>query len=195
MLGILALPEHVAALASDSGQSKQNTIDASDENSDEGSTIGSFHEPPNFKFAQLASPPQRRVTIADDLPTCKTNPDYKPRCRTRYSTFIAGLHQFDPYQELTATQIAAFRQVFDMVDRDGGGSIDADELYLSMKDLESGLKLDEIKEILDELDRDGNGEIDFEEFLYMMTSMSLQIRGTTTSTFVLLKLMHIKILF
>ena len=64
-----------------------------------------------------------------------------------------------------------------MVDRDGGGSIDAEELYLSMKDLESGLKLDEIKEILEELDRDGNGEIDFEEFLYMMTSMSLQIKG------------------
>ena len=101
----------------------------------------------------------------------------RSRCRSRYSTFIAGLNQFDPYQELTATQIAAFRQVFDMVDRDGGGSIDAEELYLSMKDLESGLKLDEIKEILEELDRDGNGEIDFEEFLYMMTSMSLQIKG------------------
>jgi len=158
-------------------QPKQDTVNGS-ENSDEGSSDSSFHEPSNFNFALPTSkPPQRRVTIAEDLPTCKTNPDYKPRCRTRYSTFIAGLHQFDPYQELTATQIAAFRQVFDMVDRDGGGSIDADELYLSMKDLESGLKLDEIKEILEELDRDGNGEIDFEEFLYMMTSMSLQIKG------------------
>lgn len=99
------------------------------------------------------------------------------RFKSRYSTFIAGINEFDPYQELTATQIDAFRQVFDKVDRDGDGSIDADELYISMKDLESTLKLDEIKEILEELDRDGNGEIDFEEFLYMMTVMSLQIKG------------------
>ena len=93
----------------------------------------------------------------------------------RYSMFVAGIQQFDPYQELTSTQIAAFRQVFDMVDKDGGGSIDADELYGAMKDLEPSLKLREIREIIEELDRAGNGTIDFDEFLYMMTSMSMQV--------------------
>lgn len=130
-----------------------------------------YFEPSNFKMEKK----DRRVTIIEPQ-ICKTNQSYKGCRRSRYSTFIAGIHQFDPYQELTATQIAAFREVFDMVDKDGGGSIDAEELYNSMKDLESNLNLDEIKEILDELDRDGNGEIDFEEFLYMMTSMSMQIK-------------------
>ena len=97
--------------------------------------------------------------------------------KSRYSMFISGIEQFDPYQELTPMQILAFRQVFDVVDKDGGGSIDADELYSSMKEHEPNLNISEIKEILDELDRDGKGEIDFEEFLYMMTSMSLQIKG------------------
>lgn len=161
---------------------------AENESNDDYSDDEDYHEPSNFRMnivynndygSVTNTSGNRRVTISDELPTytCKTNPNYKRHRRSRYSTFIAGINQFDPYQELTATQIAAFRQVFDMVDRDGGGSIDAEELYLSMKDLESGLKIDEIKEILDELDRDGNGEIDFEEFLYMMTSMSLQIKG------------------
>jgi len=100
----------------------------------------------------------------------------------RYSMYISGMQQFDPYQELTSTQIAAFRQVFDMVDKDGGGSIDADELYGAMKDLEPSLKLKEIKEIIEELDHKGNGTIEFDEFLYMMTSMSIQINTAHTSS-------------
>ena len=79
-------------------------------------------------------------------------------------------------------QIAAFRQVFDMVDKDGGGSIDAEELFNSMKDFDCNLTIDEITEILEELDRDGNGEIDFEEFLYLMTSMSVQGKGELASS-------------
>jgi len=204
MLDVLVRPQVVQKLI------EQNTIAEGDGGGDdEGGTdqktpgIGEqesfFHEPSNFKIATQfvqsdSTQPRRRVTMAEDLPTLQTDVEYpegydqnRPRCRSRYSTFIAGLHQFDPYQELTATQIAAFRQVFDMVDRDGGGSIDAEELYLSMKDLESGLKLDEIKEILEELDRDGNGEIDFEEFLYMMTSMSLQIKEAQDNDNVLVK--------
>lgn len=179
VLDILSSPEHLQMLQCyGDEETQEENLDESDYD------IEIFHEPANFRPRSRndhGPPKQRRVTIAD-MPV--NHPQYPPgysgegrqRCRSRYSTFIAGINQFDPYQELTATQIAAFRQVFDMVDRDGGGSIDANELYFSMRDLESGLKLDEIKEILEELDRDGNGEIDFEEFLYMMTSMSLQIK-------------------
>ena len=111
--------------------------------------------------------------------------------RSRYSAFISGIEQFDPHQELTAMQIAAFRQVFDMVDKDGGGSIDAEELFNSMKDLDCNLTIDEITEILEELDRDGNGEIDFEEFLYLMTGMSVQGKGELASSVIFSKLIII----
>lgn len=88
-------------------------------------------------------------------------------------------------------QIAAFRQVFDMVDKDGGGSIDAEELFNSMKDLDCNLTIDEITDILEELDRDGNGEIDFEEFLYLMTGMSVQGKGELASSVIFSKLIII----
>ena len=100
--------------------------------------------------------------------------------RSRYSAFISGIEQFDPHQELTAMQIAAFRQVFDMVDKDGG-----------MKDLDCNLTIDEITDILEELDRDGNGEIDFEEFLYLMTGMSVQGKGELASSVIFSKLIII----
>lgn len=88
-------------------------------------------------------------------------------------------------------QIAAFRQVFDMVDKDGGGSIDAEELFNSMKDVDCNLTIDEITDILEELDRDGNGEIDFEEFLYLMTGMSVQGKGELASSVIFSKLIII----
>ena len=60
--------------------------------------------------------------------------------------------------------------MFDLLDQDGGGSIDAPELYNMMKNLDIDISLEEISSVLRELDSDGNGEIDFDEFLYAMAS-------------------------
>ena len=60
-------------------------------------------------------------------------------------------------------------QVFELLDKDGGGSLDAEELYSVLKDLDINISLEEISSVLQELDKDGNGEIDFDEFLYAMS--------------------------
>ena len=49
-----------------------------------------------------------------------------------------------------------------MFDRDGSGSIDADELKYVLVNLSDDLTDDEIMEMIREADADGNGEIDFE---------------------------------
>lgn len=145
-----------------------------------------YYEPDNFKTPppNLAKNKRRESIGTGNGESLLPNMSWKERTTRagRYSLFVSGIHQFDPYQELTPTQIAAFRQVFDMVDKDGGGSIDAEELYGAMKDLEPSLKLKEIKEIIEELDQEGNGTIDFDEFLYMMTSMSMQIKEAAHAT-------------
>lgn len=128
-----------------------------------------YYEPDNFKIKH-----KRRTSI--HFKQSSDVNDNASKGRSRYSLFISGIHQFDPYQELTPTQIAAFRQIFDLVDKDGGGSIDASELYHSLKDLEPNLNLNEITEIIEELDEEGNGTICFDAFLYLVTSMSLQIK-------------------
>ena len=56
-----------------------------------------------------------------------------------------------------------------MLDHDGGGSIDASELYQALSTLDIDVSEEEIQRLLKDVDQDGNGEIDFEEFLYAMS--------------------------
>ncbi len=59
--------------------------------------------------------------------------------------------------------------MFELLDKDGGGSIDAGEIHSVMNDLEIDITKGEIRNVLKDLDEDGNGEIDFDEFLYAMS--------------------------
>ena len=62
------------------------------------------------------------------------------------------------------------RTAFDMFDRDGGGTISADEIR---EVLGVGKKIDEKiwDDIIAEADIDGSGNIDFDEFSKMMKSL------------------------
>ncbi|XP_070570804.1 EF-hand calcium-binding domain-containing protein 3-like [Ptychodera flava] len=71
---------------------------------------------------------------------------------------------------LTKGQVEAFREVFDLFDSNGGGSIDAEELEMALRSVDIHLSRDEIEDVMNNLDNDGNGEIDFEEFLTLMTN-------------------------
>merc|ERR1712224_1069872 len=71
---------------------------------------------------------------------------------------------------LTFEQQKAFREVFDLFDSNGGGTIDAQELDEALKSADIHLSKDEIADVLNSMDKDGNGEIDFEEFLTLMTN-------------------------
>jgi calmodulin len=89
--------------------------------------------------------------------------------------------------KLTAEEIAEFREIFNLVDKDGQGSINKAELAELMETL--GIKADpeEIDQMIAEIDQgiirdlffkiiylmsfclDGNGDIDFEEFVAVMS--------------------------
>lgn len=75
-----------------------------------------------------------------------------------------------PCPTLTDEQVTAFREVFDLFDSNGGGTIDAEELDLALKSVEIHLSQEELQEVLSAMDKDGNGEIDFHEFLNLMTN-------------------------
>ncbi len=70
--------------------------------------------------------------------------------------------------ELTQEQLVELRELFDLVDSDGGGTIDADELGGLMALL--GMDSDEqtVAALIEEIDEDGNGEVDFAEFVTVM---------------------------
>ncbi|KAI8496129.1 hypothetical protein Bbelb_259700 [Branchiostoma belcheri] len=71
---------------------------------------------------------------------------------------------------LTMEQRQAFREVFDLFDRTGGGTFDAEELDEALRSVNICLDKEELVDVIYGLDKDGNGEIDFDEFLALMTN-------------------------
>ena len=66
------------------------------------------------------------------------------------------------HPHLTAEELAEFREIFNLVDLDKGGTISKEELRQLMNTL--GLKptQEELNSMVEEIDTDGNGEIDFD---------------------------------
>lgn len=68
------------------------------------------------------------------------------------------------------------RAAFDVFDKDGSGTISADELKHVMRSLGEDLTDAEINEMIREADKDNNGTIDCEYHLLHPFICSLQIR-------------------
>ncbi|KAJ8019644.1 Caltractin [Holothuria leucospilota] len=101
----------------------------------------------------LASPREsRRYSIKP-----QSNPNVKPKTP-------------DPEPGLTNQQKEAFKEVFDLFDSNGGGTIDADELDAALRSVDIHIPKDELIDVMQSIDKDGSGEIDFGEFLTMMTN-------------------------
>ena len=75
-------------------------------------------------------------------------------------------------QELNITeeQRLEIKEVFDLFDSDGNGTINAKELKVAMRALGFEPKKEEIQRMISEVDVDNSGTIDFQEFLVLMTN-------------------------
>jgi calmodulin len=62
-----------------------------------------------------------------------------------------------------------YQEIFNLVDRDGGGTITKEELGDLMDTLGIDATPEEIELMINEIDQDNNGEIDFEEFVAVMS--------------------------
>ena len=73
------------------------------------------------------------------------------------------------HSHLTEEELAEFREIFNLVDLDKGGTISKDELKTLMTTLGLRPTQEELNAMVDEIDSDGNGEIDFDEFVTVMS--------------------------
>ena len=80
---------------------------------------------------------------------------------------------------MSKDELAEFREIFNLVDKDKGGSISRDELGELMDTLGIRASKEEIDLMINEIDEDNNGEIDFEEFVAVM---SRKVNANYTST-------------
>uniref|UniRef100_A0A1I8F2L9 Calmodulin n=1 Tax=Macrostomum lignano TaxID=282301 RepID=A0A1I8F2L9_9PLAT len=70
--------------------------------------------------------------------------------------------------DLSEEEIAELHEAFLLFDRDGGGTISANELGDVMRSLGQNPSDEEIKRLIEQVDVDGNGELDFSEFTILM---------------------------
>ncbi|GLC54002.1 hypothetical protein PLESTB_000813300 [Pleodorina starrii] len=61
------------------------------------------------------------------------------------------------------------KECFELMDQDGSGAIDAEELGAAFKLLGIRMKRAELAQLLAEVDHDGSGEVEYPEFLEIMT--------------------------
>ena len=70
--------------------------------------------------------------------------------------------------KLSENQLEEFRECFNAFDKDGGGSIDSEELEALMKSLGQEPNEKELKKMVALADIDGSGDIDFAEFVVLI---------------------------
>ena len=70
--------------------------------------------------------------------------------------------------EFETAELMMFKHHFDVIDVDGGGDIDSEELAMLCESLGSRITLEEAAKLIDDYDLDQSGTIDFEEFLTLM---------------------------
>ena len=69
---------------------------------------------------------------------------------------------------LTPERVGAFRDVYNLLDLDGGGTIDEEELKIGLEAIDAHLPEERLVEILAKIDPEGNG-IDADSFIWFMT--------------------------
>ncbi|KAJ4403855.1 hypothetical protein N0V82_010589 [Gnomoniopsis sp. IMI 355080] len=72
-------------------------------------------------------------------------------------------------EELSAEEIAIFRDCFNEYDQDRGGNISTEEFGRVMRKTNPSVSDEEVAKIISEVDLDGDGTINFDEFITMMT--------------------------
>jgi calmodulin len=70
---------------------------------------------------------------------------------------------------LSPEELTEFKEIFDLVDTDGGGTISKDELRTLMETLGLHPTEEELDAMMTEVDEDGSGDIDFDEFVRVMS--------------------------
>ena len=76
--------------------------------------------------------------------------------------------------DIPEDKIAEYQEAFQLFDKDGGGTISANEIYKIMKSFGNPIPLDDIKEMILRIDDSGDGELNFEEFICLMQEIEVE---------------------
>ena len=76
--------------------------------------------------------------------------------------------------KLTETQMEEFKEIFDIFDMNGSGTIENDEIVSVMNILGENVQRHKVRQMIIEVDFDKNGVVDFDEFTCLMVKTLAQ---------------------
>ncbi|KAK9823549.1 hypothetical protein WJX72_003656 [[Myrmecia] bisecta] len=114
----------------------------------------------------------RQAVASQVLPQAEVN---KARSKARLMILQSAMRDWlkkrghpVPPGKLNPQQKQEIRECFELLDEDGSGALDADELYKAFKMLGMRVTKKSIEKMMNSIDADGTGEIEFDEFQSMM---------------------------
>merc|ERR1719164_93361 len=81
-------------------------------------------------------------------------------------------------KELREDQLNEIQDSFDLFDKDGTGTIDAEDLWVVMRALGCEPKKEDMKKMLGEVDKDNTGQVDFEGYLQVVLNKMVERPST-----------------
>ena len=72
---------------------------------------------------------------------------------------------------LDAERVQEFKEIFGLVDIDGGGAISPDELMSLTELLNMGVTKQEVERMVEQIDKTGSGEVQFRDFLVALSNI------------------------
>ena len=108
--------------------------------------------------------------MADVASSAGSNRNNKGRENILTAEHIEILDQIERriYDDMTQDQIDEYREIYNIFDADGSGSIQHDEIAQVMRTLGQNPTDEEVETMVAAIDVDGNGEVEFDEFIILM---------------------------
>ena len=78
------------------------------------------------------------------------------------------------YLKMSKDQIQEYKEIFDIFDAGGEGTIDNAEIGQVLQGLGETPTQERVQEMINEIDFDGDGEVDFDEFVCLMVKTLYQ---------------------
>lgn len=99
---------------------------------------------------------------------------------TRFASRGAAGGRRSIIDTLTESELDDYREAFDSYDKDGGGTIDFEELDALMQSCGQHLSKEELTEMIRVADADGSGDINFAEFVTLMAHKMVDQKSEQT---------------
>jgi len=87
-----------------------------------------------------------------------------------------SVKEFAKENNIASQEVELYTQVFNMLDLDGGGTIEEEELRMGLKAVGKNPTNEELSEMMRQVDSDESGEIDIAEFVEFMYNMKKEKR-------------------